>query len=455
MSLTGKGTLSLKKKDVKESNVPALGFKKVEWKHAPTVDDEFIDLTALVTPAEATANGFVQPSLSELTSVNLKQFKTNFQLQSSARGLMADSIDYVVVGSTRIRLIVPALAGELFSGHIDENAKTGVTFADQVALSITGTLALGATDFNVGQAFPVAKFPSSQHGAVLIYADGQLMFRNTGNNPLGAGVTGDYREVPAGAGLSVLIRFNSPDLAKDRNISVVANGAIVEAPNGSQLQLIENLAGQIDLMVPSLAQLAGVPETDFQGAPNDVDLKAFGDRVLQNETDIASNETDIASNVAAIAALLPLKVQTQKYDTRAGFGSTNTVLVHFTNNTLSDGSGLFTPANSTTFGNSFTILKDCLIIVSYSNSHSSTGEEFGISKNASGTQLTDVGAYSAAPHTVRMAMDHSNGNKAATCCIATIGRVGDVFRAHNNNTSNLGPADDVSVLVTAIAFDEG
>jgi len=352
MSLTGKGALSLKKKDVKESNVPALGFKKVEWKHAPTVDDEFIDLTALSTPAEAIANGFVQPSLSELTSVNLQQFKTNLQLQSSARGLMADSIDYVVIGSSRIRLIVPALEGELFSGHIDSNAKTGVTFADQVALSVTGTLALGATDFNVGQAFPVGKFSSVQHGAVLVYADGQLMFRNTGNNPIGAGVTGDYREVPAGAGLSVLIRFNNADLSKDRNISVVANGAIVEAPNGSQLQLIEALAGQIDLMVPSLAQLAGVPETDFQATPNDVDLKAFGDRVFQNEEDIDSAEArlDVLEDT-------PIREEI-RLDTITGLSSNNTRVPQFTNTTVnSGGASMSILTNTAADGLDISILK--------------------------------------------------------------------------------------------------
>jgi hypothetical protein len=42
-------------------------------------------------------------------------------------------------------------------------------------------------------------------------------------------------------------------------------------------------------MIPTLADVAGVPETEFQSAPNNVDLKQFGDKLAQLEQDVLKN----------------------------------------------------------------------------------------------------------------------------------------------------------------------
>lgn len=289
MSLTGKGALSIKKQDVQEQNTPALGFKKIRVLHEASAGDENIDLTAPNAPADAST--YVEPSLSDRTSTNLLQFKENVTVKSTVRPTMLADLDYTINGAYKIRLTEPALEGEIFEIIIDHNPRTGNTIVDAQPLVSTGTLSAGATDFNVGTPFEVGKFPGQQHGAVMVMVDGQLMYRNTGNNPPGPGVDGDYYEVPAGAGLAVVIRFNNADLIKDRNVSVISVGALAEQPNGSFLALIEALQGQIDAMVPTLAQLAGVPETDFQATPNDVDLKAFGDRVFAvEEKDVEQDE---------------------------------------------------------------------------------------------------------------------------------------------------------------------
>jgi len=281
--ITGKNSLSVKKLDVAQSNVPAIGFNKIKFAHKATLSQTSILLTALTTPTEMTANGFVQPNLSVLSQLNLSQFRENFILRSSVKGVLVEYLSYVLVGAGKIQLLFPADENEIFEGTFDFVARTGFTLVDGAPLVSTGVLAIAATDFNVGTPFQVGKFSNMQVGAVMVFRENVLQTRNTGNNPPGIGITGDYYEVHAANGLGTIIRFNTPDLVNPNDITVVSVGSLIERPIGSQLALIEALSGQIDKIIPTLAALAGVPETDFQAAPNNVDLKAFGDRVLALE----------------------------------------------------------------------------------------------------------------------------------------------------------------------------
>jgi len=292
--ITGKNSLSIKKLDVQESKIPAIGFNKIVFMHKAAAADTEILLSALSTPAEAVANGFAQPNLSILSSLHLQQFRENFTLKSSLRGTLQDYLSYKVVGAAKIQLLFDAEDGEIFTGVFDYVARTGNTLVDAQPLVVTGQLDAGETDFNVGTPFQVGQYSSMQVGAVMVFVDNQIMYRNDGNNPPGIGVDGDYYEVHAGSGLGTIIRFNTPDLVNDRGVIVVSVGSLVERPIGSQLALIEALAGQIDNMIPTLAASAGVPETDFQGAPNNVDLKAFGDRVLELEQLVAGKEDEFS-----------------------------------------------------------------------------------------------------------------------------------------------------------------
>lgn len=267
---------------VKESRVPALGFKKVSFLHSASAGDTVIDLTALSAPALATSNGYIAPSVTDLTAQNLKQFKENFKLISNGQAL-TQFVDYKVIGAAKIELLFEAQEGQIFEGVLDYAPRTGVSLLDAQPLVVTGVLLAGQTDFNVGTAFQLNKFPSQQVGAVAVYVDSQLVYRNTGNNAFGTGVDGDYQEVNAGGGQAVVIRFQA-DLTQDRNITVMSVGSLVERPDGSQIAMMEVLQGQIDAMIPVLADAADVSEASLQGAPNNVNLKAFGDRVLTNET---------------------------------------------------------------------------------------------------------------------------------------------------------------------------
>jgi len=278
MSNTGKTSTYIRKTNVKESLVTNTGFKKTRFLHQATVGDTLIQLTSLTTPSGAV--GYSAPNVSELSQTNLMQWSSNVTLTSSVRGLLIQNISYVISGASTIKLLFSALDAEIFEGVIDHNARTGLTMVDAAPLVVSGTLLAGQTDFNVGTPFKVGMYPSAKRGVIQVEVDGQPAYRTDGNVAFGPGINGDYYEVHSGGGLGQILRFNA-DLVNDRFIMVTSVGALVEKPNGSIMAVLETVQGQIDAIVPTLAELAGVAETNFQSAPNNTDLKSFGDRVLE------------------------------------------------------------------------------------------------------------------------------------------------------------------------------
>ncbi len=288
MSNTGKTSTYIRKSSAKESTTPNTGFKKTRFLHEASEGDTLIQLSSLTTPTGVV--GYSAPNVSELTQTNLMQWTQNVSLTSSLRGLLIQNLAYVISGASTIKLLFDAEDGEIFECVIDHNARTGLTMVDAAPLVVSGVLAAGDTDFNVGMPYQVGAYPSAKRGVVQVEIDGQPVYRTDGNAAFGVGIEGDYYEVHSGGGLGQLLRFQ-PDLSNDRFIMVTSVGALVEKPNGSIMAAVETVQGQIDAMIPTLAALAEVDETDFQAAPNNTDLKSFGDRVLQTEADIESLET--------------------------------------------------------------------------------------------------------------------------------------------------------------------
>lgn len=279
MSLTGNGSLSIRKKDVKEQKSLALGFKKLQFAHQAGAGDTVIDLTSLIVPPDMSSAGFTNPNASDIASANLFTFRKNLKLISSLRGELIDFLSYQVNTSTKISLNFEAEEDEIFVGIFDPKPVTSTLVADARSLVATGTLAVGVTDFPVGQPFTINKNPNAQVGDVLVFRNGIMQARNTGNGTTG----GNYQEVPNGTGLSNLIRFNTAPSGQDDSILVVGNGLVAERPTGSTLAAVEQVAGVVDKLVPTVSALSGQPESNFQDAPSSVDLKQFGDRVVALE----------------------------------------------------------------------------------------------------------------------------------------------------------------------------
>lgn len=291
MSITGKASLSIKKQDLQGQKLGATGFRKIVFATKATAGDTGINLAALTTPTELSSAGFTQPSPTLLASANLKFFRNNLTLISSARGVLQDYLSYTINNSTQIYFtdsFGPALDGEIFMGIIDAVPRNDLVGVDSTSILATGVLSAGQVQFNVGSAFKVNANPSTQIGEIAVYIDGNIQFRNAGNANADPGADGNYQEIDNGSGFGTLIEFNEDDPINDRNVIVIGTGISVIRPNGSLVQELELLAGQIDAMIPTLADVAGVSEATFQSAPNNADLKAFGDRVLTLESDKAN-----------------------------------------------------------------------------------------------------------------------------------------------------------------------
>lgn len=289
MALTGKGALSLRKKDLENSKSSALGYTNLIFAHKCSGGETGIDLTALIVPTEMSSVGFVNPSVSAMAEAKIKFFRRNLRLKSSARPELIDFLSYDIATSSRINFIgFTALPGEIFVGILDTNPKTNLLAVDAQPVISSGPLLASTVDYNVGIPFKTGEHISTQVGSVLVFKDGIQQFRNANNALAAPSADGNYQEIDAGGGLGVIIRFNVPD-ASPHNI-LVFNPGLAERPDGSMMAVIENLAGQLDRVIPTVAGLAGVPPTNFQSAPNSVDLKAFGDQVYDHETRIETIE---------------------------------------------------------------------------------------------------------------------------------------------------------------------
>lgn len=276
MSLTSKSTLSLRKKDVQQQKKAGTAYRRLVFAHKASAGETGVTFTALVQPSEMAALGFTNPNSADILAANILFYKKNLTVISSARGVLMQDLSYTVPTSQRIEFQgFTALQDEIFTFLLETGVKDGLNVVDASPIIATGELAIGDTDFNVGTPFEVNKYNTQQVGSVLVFRDGVIQFRNPSNGTVG----GNYQEVDNGSGLGTIIRFNEAPVSEASSIVVWGN-LLAERPDGSMMAAIESLAGQLDQMIPTLAALAGVPETTFQGAPNNQDLKQFGDIVL-------------------------------------------------------------------------------------------------------------------------------------------------------------------------------
>lgn len=432
MSAAGKNSISFRKKDLQDQRSIAIGFKKTIFAHKATTGDTGITLSSLVTPSEMSSVGFVNPSASDIVNAQLFFYQKNLTLMSSLRGELIPYLSYTISSSNRIVFNgFTAADGEIFVGVIDFNAVTGTQVVDATFATATGTMAIGATDFNVGQAFAINQYPSQQVGAVLVFRNGQQQFRCIGNN---AANEGNYTEVDNGSGLGQIIRFvvAAPGPTEGDSILVVSNGLVAYAPDNSALQQIETLAGQIDDMIPTLAALAGVPESDFQSAPNNVDLKSFGDQVFNHESRLDVIE----------------KYEYIELNTIGGTsnGSTNTAIRRFLNVNSTTTNGIVVYADSATLGASFTAQQRCLVTISYSDNPSAASDAIGLSRNTT-QATTNIGNITV---TDRLVFQQAyTGGASISCTWTGVLQPGDVLRPHGLPGMGVSNTARVHCMLTA------
>ena len=162
---------------------------------------------------------------------------------------------------------------------VDSNPANGIQVIDAKTPVVEGELAASTTDFAIGFSTP------TNSDDILVFRNGLEQRRNTNNSDLV--LDGNYYVVDSGNGFGNVVRFNNPPAGTPDYIKVTAIGGVVESPTDSTFDEIQKVQGQIDAIVTDLAQALGNPETDYQAAPNNVDLKQFGARVLDLESDLS------------------------------------------------------------------------------------------------------------------------------------------------------------------------
>ena len=118
----------------------------------------------------------------------------------------------------------------------------------------------------------------------------QPMLMNSGNAEYtGDDSLGNYQLVDSGDGNTQIARFNIPGDVDGEDCYWASHGALAERPDLSVLQQVDALNGILDLMSNDLLEELGYDVTEpnrYAGVPTNIDLKTFGDRVLQSENDI-------------------------------------------------------------------------------------------------------------------------------------------------------------------------
>lgn len=348
MSLTGKSSLSLKKKELINDKPIAVGFKALKFAHIAALDDAGFNIYAMTVPTQLSSRGFLQPTASELSSADIYKYRKNLILMSSARGVMFDYLDYTVSSSGQITFsddFGPALENEIFIGVLDPVARSGTLVADTNSILQVGVLSAGTTDFSIGKSFTTNKNPSQQMGAVEVQLDGQTVLRNVGNAAASPSADGDYEEVDNGAGECSLIRFNVVDNVNDRVVIVKSTVLSTVTPDGSFQDELEYQQGIIDRLVETVAALAGIPQSNLQSAPSQPQLKQFGDRVVQAEQDIDSAEArlDDLEDPTQMSDILATKLGYKHYEHGGSYNGGNAPTITISTGAASVSASKFIP----------------------------------------------------------------------------------------------------------------
>jgi hypothetical protein len=324
MSIQGRSSLSYKKQNVTEQKIPHTGVKNIVFAHEfVSVGEDAILFNSLNTPTPWTESGLQNPSGASLLSANLQAFKSNVEVTSSARGYIQKS-EYIVKNNGIYFKNITSLANEVFEVKVSDILVTGQLVVDTRRIRVEGELLDGTTNFVIGNEVDV------YDEDIVVFRDGAQMFRSDDNDP--SGTTGNYYYVDTtGNGKSSEISFFEP-ASGDEPILISSMGNIVDSPNTSTFQQIEYLAGQLDAVVPTVAALAGVPETNFRTGPNNVDLRQFGSKVIEHEIDIDALEAKVDTGLETVTEYVETttKVKWQR-KSFVGPSSTDGIKIQFNN----------------------------------------------------------------------------------------------------------------------------
>jgi hypothetical protein len=244
---------------------PTYGVKNVAFAHEAAGGETAIQFNSLSYPASWLAKGYGSLSGAYLVGLQLARFARNVVVTSSLNDVIQKS-EYVV-RNDRIEFDSYTLtAGEIIEVEVSDVLVGGGRLVDQRILKQDGVLLDGEDTITIG-GFDI----DVDNEQIMLFVDGQQLFKNTDNLNDNSG---NYRYINVSQGRSNEIVLNETVLG-DTAYRIVSVGAVIDDPNYSTFLEIAKLQGQVDVIIPTLASLAGVPEGDFQVAANNVDLKSF------------------------------------------------------------------------------------------------------------------------------------------------------------------------------------
>jgi hypothetical protein len=444
MAISGKSSISIRKKDLQNQKSLAVGAKNLVAYHKATLGDTGIDLSSLTLPSSEMPSA-VNPTAAELAAAKLFFNRKNLTLISSSKGVLMDYLSYSIPSSTRINFEgFAAEDGEIFTIIINPVVTTGMRAVDASSIVATNTLSAGNTEFNVGVPFELNKYPNDQIGAVLVFVDGILQFRNVGNEAASPTADGNYQEVDNGGSTSILIKFNTSSTT-DREVVVLSNGVLVDRPDDSRDAVIETQQATLDQVVEDLAAATGNPESRYQASPSQADLKQFGNRVFQNEEDIADHETRV-SDLESRDMSTPSMIRLSGGDGRGGSSSGDTRIRNFVNVISSVGSAITRTVRTATTGDYFTINEDGIYAIYFMDVMAGASTNLGISLNCNATNTsTNIDGIPAADRLAIETMEQSGFRYSVSTTVYL--QAGDIVRAHTT-TAITGSATDANCMFT-------
>lgn len=275
------------KRVVSESENQPLAYTSLAFSHEfNTAGENVINFESLNTPQDWLISGRSNPNYTEILNANLRFFKNQIVLTSSSKGIIQPS-QYIVTSSSIVFRTFVSEVDEVFEVQVLGVTTLGRTLVDGKPLRVETVLAAGSQDVSLGLGVEIN--PEN----ILVFRDGVIQKRNDSNLPITLGPgetfadygTHYYMVDTSNSGVSSVVRFNEI-LTSDTEVLVIGIGAFVEKPTVSMMQEIEKIGSQIDLMIPYIANLAGIPETTFQSGANNVDLLQFSNVVRKGISQI-------------------------------------------------------------------------------------------------------------------------------------------------------------------------
>lgn len=275
----GKLSKSFKRVVTDSENQP-LAYTSLAFSHEfTTAGENTINFDSLNTPQDWLISGRINPNYTEILNANLRFFKNQIVMTSSSKGIIQPS-QYTVTSSSIVFRTFVSEVDEIFEVQVLGVSTLGRTLVDGKSLRLESVLPAGSIDFSLGVGVSI------NPEQIVVFKNGQLQKRNDSNLPITLEPgetyadygTHYYMSDPSNSGVSSVIIFNESSVTSSE-ILVISIGSFIEKPSVSMMQEIEKLGTQIDLMIPYVATSAGVPESTFKTAPNNVDLLQFSNEV--------------------------------------------------------------------------------------------------------------------------------------------------------------------------------